>query len=216
MIEKITILLVDDHKIVREGLNAVLSLYEDFRIIGEAQNGNEAISLCRQHKPDIVLMDLIMPDMDGITATRKIKQDAPDTEIIVLTSFHEDSHIFPAIQAGALSYLLKDVDAGELVQAIRRAAKGESMLHPQVTNRVLSEVGGHTQPQSNVFTKLSERELEVLTLIASGKNNAQIAEELILSLKTVKRHVSNILAKLEVNDRTQAAVLAWREGVVRR
>ena len=160
-------------------------------------------------------MDLIMPHIDGVTATRKIKQVSPQSQIIVLTSFAEDSHIFPAIQAGALSYLLKDVDAEELVKTIKQAAKGEAVLHPQITARLLEEVGSPAKQRSAIFTLLSERELEVLTLIAAGRNNTQIASELIISPTTAKRHVSNILSKLGLADRTQAAVLAWREGLVR-
>ncbi len=214
--EKITVLLVDDHAIVRNGVRAVLDLLEDIEVVAEAGGGLEAINQAKTHAPDVVLMDLIMPEMDGIIATRKLKALSPRSQVIVLTSFHEDEHIFPAIQAGALSYLLKDIDANDLADAIRQAAKGEAVLHPRIAARVVAEISGRRSEEINVFSELSERELEVLTLIADGKSNATIAEELFISLKTVKRHVSNILGKLHLVDRTQAAVLAWRKGVVRR
>ena len=216
MTEKISVMLVDDHEIVRNGVRAVLDLLPDIDIVSEAANGKSAIDQAKLFAPDVVLMDLIMPEMDGIIATRKLREVSPRSQVIILTSFYDDEHIFPAIQAGALSYLLKDVDAEGLTNAIRQAAVGEATLHPKIASRVVAELGGHHQGQINVFTKLSERELEVLTQIANGKNNMEIAEELVISIKTVKRHVSNILSKLHLADRTQAAVLAWREGVVRR
>lgn len=212
----ITVLLIDDHQIIREGVRAVLELFDDIRVIGEAGSGPEGIALAEQHAPDVVLMDLIMPEMDGVIATRKLKAVSPRSQVIVLTSYHEDEHIFPAIQAGALSYLLKNIGGKELATAIRQAADGEATLHPKVAARLVAEVSGQRKLELNVFTELTERELEVLTLIADGKSNADIAEKLVLSPKTVKRHVSNILNKLHLTDRTQAAVLAWREGVVRK
>ena len=216
MSDKITVLLVDDHEIVRNGVRAVLDLQPDIEVIAEADSGVTAVAQAQHHAPDVVLMDLIMPGMDGIMATRKLKAASPNSQVIVLTSFHEDEHIFPAIQAGALSYLLKDVDAEDIANAIRQAAKGEATLHPRIASRVVAEISGRKQDGVNAFTELSERELEVLTLIAAAKTNAEIAEELVISLKTVKRHVSNILSKLHLADRTQAAVFAWREGIVRR
>lgn len=167
--------------------------------------------------PDVVLMDLVMPGMDGVEATRRLKQLSPRSQVIVLTSYHQDEHIFPAIRAGALSYLLKDVDSSELAGAVRKAARGEAVLHPRVAARVVQELHGARQSATfNPFTELSERELEVLRLIADGASNTEIAERLVISEKTVKSHVSNILSKLHVLDRTQAAVFAWREGVMRR
>ena len=167
--------------------------------------------------PDVVLMDLVMPGMDGVEATRRLKQLSPRSQVIVLTSYHQDEHIFPAIRAGALSYLLKDVDSSELAGAVRKAARGEAVLHPRVAARVVQELHGARQSATfNPFTELSERELEVLRLIADGASNIEIAERLVISEKTVKSHVSNILSKLHVLDRTQAAVFAWREGVMRR
>jgi NarL family two-component system response regulator LiaR len=154
--------------------------------------------------------------MDGVETTRRVKQISPRTQIIVLTSYHQDEHIFPAIRAGALSYLLKDIDSHELAGAIRKAARGEATLHPRVAARVVQELHGATRSEVNAFTELSERELEVLRLIADGVSNNEIAAQLVISEKTVKSHVSNILSKLHVLDRTQAAVYAWREGVMRR
>lgn len=213
---KITVLLVDDHQIIREGVRAVLDLQPDIEVIGEAENGHQAIRLAETHAPDVVLMDLIMPEMDGVTTTRKLKSVSPRSEIIVLTSYHEDEHIFPAIQAGALSYLLKKIGGKEIAEAIRQAAAGEAILHPRVAARLVAEVSGRRKDEINVFVDLTERELEVLTLIANGRSNTEIGEALVISLKTVKRHVSNILSKLHLSDRTQAAIYAWREGVVRK
>lgn len=216
MMNKITVLLVDDHQIIREGVRAVLDLQPDIEVIAEAENGKEAIKLAEQHAPDVVLMDLIMPEMDGVVTTRKLKSISPRSQVIVLTSYHEDEHIFPAIQAGALSYLLKKMGGKEIAEAIRQAAAGEAILHPRVAARLVAEVSGRRKDEINIYTELTERELDVLTQIAQGKSNADIAEVLVISLKTVKRHVSNILSKLHLSDRTQAAIYAWREGVVRK
>ena len=161
-------------------------------------------------------MDLLMPGMDGVATTQQVKQVSPRTQVIVLTSYHQDEHIFPAIRAGALSYLLKDIEPAALAEAVRQAAQGEAVLHPRVAARVVQELHGSRQESVNVFTELSDRELEVLRLIADGASNSSIAGQLVISEKTVKSHVSNILSKLHLADRTQAAVLAWREGVVRR
>ncbi len=211
-----TILLVDDHKVVRQGVRAFLDLQPDLSVVAEAKNGEEAIVQAQEHAPDVVLMDLIMPGMDGVEATRKVKQVSPRSQVIVLTSYQQDEHIFPAIRAGALSYLLKDVEPLELADAVRKAAAGEAVLHPRVAARVVQEIHGTRKDELNPFTELSERELDVLKLIADGQSNNDIAELLFISPKTVKSHVSNILSKLHLGDRTQAAVYAWREGVVRR
>lgn len=216
MTDPITILLVDDHRLVRQGVRAFLETQPDLHVVGEAEGGETAIALTAEYAPDVALMDLIMPGMDGVEATRRLKQVSPRTQIIVLTSYHQDEHIFPAIRAGALSYLLKDVGPAELADAVRKAAVGEAVLHPRVATRVVQELHGARRDAPNPFTELSERELEVLRLIADGLSNSDIAAQLIISEKTVKSHVSNILSKLHVADRTQAAVYAWREGVVRR
>lgn len=216
MSEKITVLLVDDHKMVRQGVRAFLQTQTDIEVVAEADSGETAVALAAEHAPDVVLMDLVMPGMDGVTATRLLKAQSPRTQIIMLTSYHQDEHIFPAIRAGALSYLLKNIEPAALADAVRQAAQGEAVLHPRVAARVVQELHGSRQETVNVFTELSDREMEVLRLIASGANNSKIAEQLVISEKTVKSHVSNILSKLHLADRTQAAVLAWREGVVRR
>ena len=216
MAEFISVLLVDDHAMVRQGVKAFLVTQPDLSVVGEAGSGEEAIRLAAQFIPDVILMDLIMPNMDGVETTRRVKQVSPRSQIIVLTSYHEDEHIFPALKAGALSYILKDVSAEELASAVRKAAVGEAILHPRVAARVIRELRGSQAEKVNPFTELSERELEVLKLIADGMSNAEMAAKLVLSEKTIKGHVSNILSKLHLVDRTQAAVYAWREGVVRK
>jgi NarL family two-component system response regulator LiaR len=216
MVESISVLLVDDHSMVREGVRAFLLTQADILVVGEAGSGEEAIKLAEQHVPDVVLMDLIMPNMDGVEATRRVKQVSPRSRVVVLTSYHEDEHIFPALKAGALSYILKDVSAEDLASAVRNAAAGEAVLHPRVAARVIKELQGRREDPLNPFTELSERELEVLKLIADGMSNAEMAAKLVLSEKTIKGHVSNILSKLHLVDRTQAAVYAWREGIVRK
>jgi NarL family two-component system response regulator LiaR len=214
--EPITILLVDDHRVVRQGVRAFLATQPDLLVVAEAEGGVEGVQRAAEHVPDVVLMDLVMPGMDGVDATRHVKQVSPRTQVIVLTSYHDDEHIFPVLRAGALSYLLKDVSVDVLADAIRKAAHGEAVLHPRVAARVIKELQGGRHDQLNPFTELTERELEVLRLIAGGLSNSDIAAQLILSEKTIKGHVSNILGKLQLADRTQAAVFAWREGVVRR
>lgn len=216
MAESITVLIIDDHQLVRQGVRSFLETQPDITVVGEAESGEEAAQLAAEHAPDVVLMDLVMPGMDGVTATQQVKRVSPRTQVIVLTSYHQNEHIFPAIRAGALSYLLKDTGPQELVDAVRKAAQGEAVLHPRVAARVVQELHGARQDVPNPFTTLSDRELEVLRLIADGLSNADIAERLVISEKTVKSHVSNILSKLHLEDRTQAAVYAWREGVVRR
>jgi len=216
MSELITIIIVDDHKVVRQGVRAFMDTQPDINVVGESENGEEAVRLVSEHAPDVVIVDLVMPGMDGVEVTRQVKQASPRTQVIVLTSYHQDEHIFPAIRAGALSYLLKDVGPAELAEAVRKAAAGEAVLHPRVAARVVQELHGARRDTPNPFTELSDREMEVLRLIADGMSNADIAGQLIISEKTVKSHVSNILNKLHLADRTQAAVYAWREGVVRR
>lgn len=216
MTEQITVLIVDDHQVVRQGVRTFLESQPDITVVAEAESGEAAAQLATEHAPDVVLMDLLMPGMDGVTATQQVKQVSPRTQIIVLTSYHQDEHIFPAIRAGALSYLLKDAAPKELVEAVRKAARGEAVLHPRVAARVVQELHGAQQDSVNPLTTLSDREMEVLRLIADGLSNVEIAEALTISDKTVKSHVSNILGKLHLVDRTQAAVFAWRKGVVRR
>lgn len=176
--------------------------------------GEEALELALSHAPDVVLMDLVMPGMDGVEATRQVKRVSPRTQVSILTSYHEDEHIFPAIRAGALSYLLKDVRSTELAAAVRKAARGEAVLHPHVAGQVVRELRGSGSRTQHSVADLSEREVEVLRLIAEGLSNLAIATRLMIAEKTVKSHVSNILGKLHVADRTQAAVFAWRKDMM--
>jgi NarL family two-component system response regulator LiaR len=221
MDKPITVLLVDDHEVVRRGLRAYLDAHPAFTVVGEAESGAAAIELAQAHIPDVVLMDLVMPGMDGVEATRRVRGVSPRTQVVVLTSYHEDEQIYPALQAGAISYILKDVKMDELAEAIRRAAEGEATLHPRVATRVLQELRGaqadDAQPSRERYptTELTPREMDVLERIAQGLSNAAIAEQLVISEYTVKGHVSNILSKLHLIDRTQAAVYAWRAGIIR-
>ncbi len=216
MTKTITVLLVDDHQVVRQGVRAFLDAIPDIDVVGEAESGETAVRLSAEHVPDVVLMDLLMPGMNGVEATRQIKKTSPRTQIVILTSYHQDEHIFPALQAGAISYVLKDIKMEALVTAIRQAAQGEATLHPQVAARVIQELHGSRKHEFNPYTELTERELEILKLIADGLSNQEIAAQLFISQNTVKGHVSNILSKLHLADRTQAAVYAWKEGIVRR
>lgn len=211
-----TVLLVDDHEVVRAGMQAFLSTQPGLQIVGSAASGEEAVRLATELIPDVVLMDLVMPEMDGVEATRRVRSVSPRTQIVVLTSYHDDEFIFPALQAGAISYILKSSRMDEVANAIRLAAQGEAVLHPRVAARVLKELSGARGEEANPFVELTERELDVLRLIAAGSSNADIAAQLVISEYTVKGYVSNILSKLHLNDRTQAAVYAWRKGIVRR
>ena len=211
----IRVLLADDHGIVREGLRALLEKQRDIEVVGEAEDGRTAVQMAQKLLPDVIIMDITMPDLNGVEATRQVKNVSPRSQIVVLTSYHEDEHIFPALEAGATSYILKDVDMDELAEAIRRAARGDVTLHPRVASRVLQELHGTNRDELNPFTELTKREMEVLRLIAQGRTNAEIATELVITERTVKAHVSNLLGKLHLSDRTQAAVYAWREGLMK-
>jgi NarL family two-component system response regulator LiaR len=216
MPRKISILIADDHEVVRNGIRSYLETLSDFQVVGEAASGEEAIELVSELVPDIVLMDLIMPGLDGIETTRRIKKVSPRTQVVVLTSYHEDAHIFPALKAGAISYILKDMKMEKLVEALHRALQGEVTLHPRVAARVLQNLRGESDEEPQLLADLTERELDVLKLIASGLSNSQIAGKLVISENTVKGHVSNILSKLHLADRTQVAVYAWQRGIVDR
>ncbi|MFQ6058036.1 MAG: response regulator [Anaerolineae bacterium] len=212
MTEPIRVLVVDDHAMVRQGLRTFLDLREDIEVVGEAANGTEAVDQVRQLLPDVVLMDLVMPGMDGIEATRRIRAISPNTRVIVLTSFAEDEKVFPSIKAGALGYLLKDVSPADLIKAIQAAHRGEAQLHPEIARKLMDEFSARAREP--LPEELTARELEVLCLIARGRSNREIAQELVISEKTVKTHVSNILSKLHLADRTQAAIYALKEGLV--
>ena len=213
--EKITVLIVDDHQVVRQGLHTFLELNEDVRVVGEAVDGQMAVEMTQQLDPDVVLMDLVMPRLDGIGAIRQIKSLGLRSKVIALTSFTEDDKVFPAIQAGASSYLLKDVSPDDLVEAIRAAHRGEARLHPDIARKLMEQVAHQTQPtREGPVENLTERERGVIRLVAQGRSNAEIAQELVISDKTVKTHISNILSKLDLQDRTQLAIYAIKNGLV--
>jgi NarL family two-component system response regulator LiaR len=203
----VTVLIADDHPVVRQGLRTFLDLQDGVSVIGEAATGAEAVANVEELLPDVVLMDLVMPDLDGIEAARRIRDVSPSTKVIVLTSYADDEKIFPAIKAGAAGYLLKDVEPDEIANGIRRAQRGEALLHPKIAARVMREVT-EEKAEGEVLTA---RELDVLRGLARGLSNKAIAEELVVSEKTVKTHVSNILAKLHLAHRTEAALYAVRE-----
>lgn len=213
--EKIKVLIVDDHQVVRQGLRTFLQLIDDILVLGEAADGQDAVELTARLKPDIVLMDLVMPRLDGIAATTKIKSLGMGTKVIALTNFTEDDKVFPAIQAGASSYLLKDVSPDALVDAIRAAHHGEARLHPEVMRKLMDQVTAQSRgnKQENV-PQLTDREQEVVRLVVQGKSNREIADALVISEKTAKAHISNILGKLGLDDRTQMAVYAIKHGLV--
>ena len=209
--DRITVLIADDHPVVRQGLRTFLDTQEDLEVVAEAGDGEEAVARAVELVPDVVLMDLVMPNVDGIEAIRRIRDASPSTRVLVLTSFIEDEKVFPAVKAGAAGYLLKDVEPTQLADAIRTVTRGEALLHPTVAAKVMQEVAARDRSPA---AELTERELDVLRLLARGMANKAIALELHVSEKTVKTHVSNILAKLHLADRTQAALFAVRERIV--
>jgi len=210
----IRVLVVDDHPVVREGLRRLISTEQDIEVVGEAANGEEALEQAKALRPDVVLLDLMMPHKDGIVTTAELKKVLPDTHVLVLTSYFEDQWLFPAIKAGAIGYLLKDTAPVELVAAIRRAAAGEASLHPAIAQKLLHELSQPAEPWL-AGEPLTERETEVLNLVARGMSNQEIAERLVLSERTARSHVSSILRKLHLASRTQAALYAVRKGLVK-
>ena len=209
----IRIVLVDDHSIVRDGVRVYLSTQADLVIVGEASSGDEAMEVVQETLPDVVVMDLRMPGMGGVDATRQIRQRSPQTQVVILTSFHDDADLFPALEAGAIAYLLKSVRPQEVAAAIRAAARNEAVIPPQLLGRVVRRLHEpYAKKAENPFAVLTDREQDILRLIAQGLSNAEMAAQLILSEKTVKGYVSNILQKLHLTDRTKAAVLAWQAG----
>src|SRR5690242_2025951 len=214
MADAIRVLLVDDHAVVREGLRNFLALQDGLEIVGEAGDGNEAIEQAQQLEPDVILMDLVMPGLDGIGAMRQLRARSPSSRVIVLTSFLDDERLLPAIQAGAAGYLLKNVEPAELARAIRAAERGEAIIDPTAAARLVEAIADESRPVIAEPERLTRREREVLELITAGRSNKRIAFELGISEKTVKTHVGHLLAKLGVTDRTQAALLAVREGLV--
>jgi NarL family two-component system response regulator LiaR len=213
MSQAIRVLIVDDHTIVRKGIRALLAEIAGIEVVGEADNGQEAVTQAETLHPDVILMDLAMPKMDGIEATRQIKASQPDSRILVMTSFAADDKVFPAIKAGALGYLLKESAPEDLVQAIHQIHRGESSLHPTIARKVLQEIT-HPSDRPPTPNPLTEREDEVLRLVAQGLSNQDIARKLNISDPTVRTHVSNIMSKLHLATRIQAALYALREGLV--
>jgi len=213
MAETIRVLIADDHAVVREGLTAILALQPDMELVGEASDGVQAVALTHALQPDVILLDLVMPRQDGLTAIREITRTSPDVHILVLTSFADDARVFPAIKAGALGYLLKDTPRHQLLQAIRDVAQGQAFLHPAIALKVMRELEGPSDLPATT-DPLTPREMETLRLIARGLTNQEIAAELVVHERTVAKYVSSILSKLHLANRTQAALYALREGLV--
>lgn len=218
--KKIGVLLVDDHAVVRQGLRMFIEMQKDMEVLGEGSTGIEAVDLATRLNPDVILLDLLMPQMDGVEATRIILEKNPHSRVLILTSFGEDDRVFPAIRAGAQGYLLKDIQPQDLVQAIRETYQGKAQLHPDITRRLMMIVSGdkpakETKPDSlpSELQILTERERQVLEYIAQGMTNREIADEMVISDKTVKTHVSNLLDKLNLEDRTRAAIWALKHGL---
>lgn len=208
----IRILLADDHEMVRIGVSAYLSTQQDMEVVGEATNGREAVQKALELKPDIILMDMVMPEMNGAEATAEIIKQWPEAKIMVITSFLDDDKVYPALEAGAISYILKTSNAKRIAEAIRETLSGKTVLEPEVTSKMMQKMrsGNDRHPHE----ELTDRELEILLLLAQGKSNQEIADELFIALKTVKTHVSNLLSKLEVQDRTQAVIYAFQNKLV--
>ncbi|PZR96656.1 MAG: DNA-binding response regulator [Candidatus Chloroheliales bacterium] len=218
---RIRVLIADDHAVVRQGLRGFLELQPNIEVVGEAVDGMDAVEKAQALRPNVVLMDLVMPRMDGAQATRAIRTAAPSTQVIALTSFSEDEQVFASIKAGAAGYLMKDIQPNALAAAIEKVARGEPTLHPEIARKIMQELGTpptqkplHPRGSKELEPGLTEREIEVLRLIARGRSNREIADELALSEKTVKTHVSNILQKLHLSDRTKAALYAVRRRLV--
>lgn len=214
MEQEITVLLVDDHEMVRIGLAAVLDTEDGIEVVGEASNGLEGIRMASSYKPDVVLMDLVMEPIDGVETTKQILENNPDCKVIVLTSFIDDSKLYPVIEAGAFSYLLKTSRASEIAEAIRAAARGQSVIEAQVAAKMMNRLRQpKTEVKQQLHEQLTEREMDVLKGVARGLSNQEIADELFIGVKTVKFHITNIFNKLEVEDRTQAAIYAHKHGI---
>jgi NarL family two-component system response regulator LiaR len=211
----IRIVIADDHVLVRQGIRAFMETHEDLSIVGEAEDAAGAIALCAEHRPQVALVDMVMPG-GGVEATRAIRAASSQTQVVLLTSFEDTQQIVAAVQAGALSCLLKDIDADALADTLRKAARGEAVLHPRVAAKLMDTLRRGGEPGGEALQSLSQREREVLTLMAEGFSNLQIAERLGIGEKTVKTLVCNVLSKLNVNDRTQAAVYAWKNGLKQR
>lgn len=208
----IRVVFVDDHEMVRIGVSSYLSAQSDIEVIGEADNGKKGVELCLDLRPDVILMDLVMKEMDGIEATKQIIEAWPEAKIIIVTSFLDDEKVYPALEAGATSYLLKTSKASEIANAVRATAHGQSILEPEVTGKMMMKM--RQKETAHPHDQLTTREMEILLLMAQGKTNQEIADELFIALKTAKTHVSNILSKLDVQDRTQAVIYAFKHSLV--
>ena len=208
----IRVVFVDDHEMVRIGVSAYLSAQPDIEVVGEAGDGKTGVELALDLKPDIILMDLVMKEMDGIEATRRIIEKWPEAKIIIVTSFLDDEKVYPALEAGATSYMLKTSKASEIADAVRNTYHGQSVLEPEVTGKMMMKM--RQKNQHSLHDELTSREMEILLLMAEGKSNQEIADQLFIALKTVKTHVSNILSKLQVQDRTQAVIYAFKHSLI--
>ena len=211
-----SILIIDEQEMLRRGINSILKSMAEFNVIADVSSGFEALTVVRSFKPRLVLMDLKLNDLDGVELIRQIKNISPDTNIVVFTAYQDNDHIIQSLEAGAISYLLKDTHSDHLTEALLYAAKGETVLHPAVATRVLNLLIGNGSGNNRSSSDLTKRETEVLKLIASGMNNQEIADALVISVSTAKAHVSNILGKLQLSDRTQAAAYAWETGLMQR
>jgi NarL family two-component system response regulator LiaR len=213
MVQMIRVVFVDDHEMVRIGVSSYLTAQPDIEVVGEAGDGKKGAELALELRPDIILMDLVMPEMDGIEATRRIIEKWPEAKIIIVTSFLDDEKVYPALEAGATSYMLKTSKASEIAGAIRNTYHGQSVLEPEVTGKMMMKM--RQKSQHLPHEELTDREMEILLLMAEGKANQEIADELFIALKTVKTHVSNILSKLQVQDRTQAVIYAFKHSLIK-
>ncbi|GHI00260.1 response regulator transcription factor [Neobacillus kokaensis] len=209
----ISVLFVDDHEMVRIGVSSYLSAQPDIDVVGEAEDGKKGVELALKLRPDIILMDLVMKEMDGIEATRQIIEQWPEAKIIIVTSFLDDEKVYPALEAGATSYMLKTSKASEIAKAVRATYQGQSVLEPEVTGKMMMKM--RKKPEHLPHEDLTSREMEILLLMTEGKTNQDIADELFIALKTVKTHVSNILSKLNVQDRTQAVIYAFKHSLTK-
>ena len=212
MTETIRVLIVDDHTVVRDGLQALLSVEPGMQVVGSAADGIEAVRLARELNPDVILLDLVMPRMDGVQAINEIKRNDPAARILVLTSFAENHQVFSAIKSGAMGYIMKDTSADELIRSIRDTHHNKPVLQPEIARRLMRDIQ-NPEPQTNIENALTDREMEIIRQVALGKTNQEIADELVVSERTVRTHITNILAKLRLSNRTQLALYALKEGI---